>query len=90
MILRPEAIGPRARLAEGNPGSGQRGDGAAAKANGGRSRSAASGDVCSVITATRSDDLEIALQLPVGDVFAELALLPLPGCSEVVDEGITK
>src|SRR5712691_1459590 len=33
-----------------------------------------------------SDDLEIARQFPVGDVAAELALLPFAGGGEMLDE----
>src|SRR5487761_826696 len=38
----------------------------------------------------RSDDLEVACQLPVGDRLAELPLLPLPRRGEVVDEGVAE
>src|SRR5687768_16803609 len=37
-----------------------------------------------------SDDLEIALQFPIGDVLAELALLPLAGRSPVIDESLAE
>src|SRR6185436_7941765 len=37
-----------------------------------------------------SDDLEVTRQFPIGDVLAELALLPLAGRSPVVDEGLAE
>ena len=36
------------------------------------------------------DDLEVAREFPVGDVLAELALFPLAGRGEVLDEGVAE
>src|SRR3954468_14580669 len=43
-----------------------------------------------LVIARASDDLEVARELPIRDVLAELALFPFPCRREMVDEGFTE
>src|SRR4051812_6931991 len=43
-----------------------------------------------LVIARASDNLEVARELPIGDVLAELALFPFPCRREMLDEGVVE